>query len=554
MAQERLREGLTGIASRMPAALGDLAFELKTFNDVGLIRPIRPDKLGRVAERYFRLGASPALGAAANAITVPDHVAIIDEAGSLTWERTHRRSNALARALRDEGVEMGDGVAIMCRNHRYFVEATMACAKLGAVALYLNTAFAGPQLADVLEREKPAALIHDQEFDDLLSGAAGSLRRFVGWEEKEGTDEATLEQLISNSHGEDLEPPAEHGRYIILTSGTTGTPKGAQRSEPEGLGSLAALFSKIPRRYGETAMIAAPLFHSWGFLHFMLSLPTAATMVLRPKFDPEDTLQATAEHRARVLAVVPVMMQRILALPDEVKRRYDLSALEVTAASGSALPGELATKWMDEFGDNLYNLYGSTEVAWATIATPEDMRTAPGTAGRPPRGTVIRIVDEDGNDVPKGETGRIFIGNQLAFEGYTGGGDKEHLGDLLSSGDVGHFDEDGRLFIDGRDDEMIVSGGENVFPREVEDLLADHDAVADAAAIGVDDEQFGQRLRAFVVKADGIDTSEDELQDYVKANLARYKVPREIVFVDELPRNATGKVLKRELAERQPAD
>ena len=554
MAQDRLREGLTGIASRVPAALGDFAFELKTFNDVGLIRPIRPDKLGRIAERYFRLGASPALGAAANAISVPERVAIIDEAGSLTWERTHRRSNALARALRDEGVEMGDGVAILCRNHRYFIEATMACAKLGAVALYLNTAFAGPQLADVLEREKPAALIYDQEFTDLLSGAAGSVRRFVGWEEKEGTDETTLEQLISRSHGEDLEPPSEHGRYIILTSGTTGTPKGAQRSEPEGLGSLAALFSKIPRRYGETAMIAAPLFHSWGFLHFMLSLPTAATMVLRPKFDPEDTLRATAEHRARVLAVVPVMMQRILALPDEVKRRYDLSALEVTAASGSALPGDLATRWMDEFGDNLYNLYGSTEVAWATIATPEDMRAAPGTAGRPPRGTVIRIVEEDGNDVPPGETGRIFIGNQLAFEGYTGGGDKEHLGDLLSSGDVGHFDEEGRLFIDGRDDEMIVSGGENVFPREVEDLLADHDAVADAAAIGVDDEQFGQRLRAFVVKADGADTSEDELQDYVKANLARYKGPREIVFVDELPRNATGKVLKRELAERQPAD
>jgi acyl-CoA synthetase (AMP-forming)/AMP-acid ligase II len=554
MAEDRLREGLTGIASRVPAALGDFAFELKTFNDVGLIRPIRPDKLGRIAERYFRLGASPALGAAANAISAPDRVAIIDEAGSLTWERTHRRSNALARALRDEGVEMGDGVAILCRNHRYFIEATMACAKLGAVALYLNTAFAGPQLADVLEREKPAALIYDQEFTDLLSGAAGSVRRFVGWEEKEGTDETTLEQLISRSHGEDLEPPSEHGRYIILTSGTTGTPKGAQRSEPEGLGSLAALFSKIPRRYGETAMIAAPLFHSWGFLHFMLSLPTAATMVLRPKFDPEDTLRATAEHRARVLAVVPVMMQRILALPDEVKRRYDLSALEVTAASGSALPGDLATRWMDEFGDNLYNLYGSTEVAWATIATPEDMRAAPGTAGRPPRGTVIRIVDEDGNDVPPGETGRIFIGNRLAFEGYTGGGDKEHLGDLLSSGDVGHFDEEGRLFIDGRDDEMIVSGGENVFPREVEDLLADHDAVADAAAIGVDDEQFGQRLRAFVVKADGADTSEDELKDYVKANLARYKVPREIVFVDELPRNATGKVLKRELAERQPAD
>jgi acyl-CoA synthetase (AMP-forming)/AMP-acid ligase II len=363
-----------------------------------------------------------------------------------------------------------------------------------------------------------------------------------------------LGQLLLDTNNGAPESPPDPGRYIILTSGTTGTPKGAQRSQPEGLTALAALFSKIPRRSGETVMIAAPLFHSWGFLHFILSLPTAATMVLRPKFDPEDTLRATAEHQARVLAVVPVMMQRILALPDEIKRRYDLSALEVTAASGSALPGELATTWMDEFGDNLYNLYGSTEVAWATVATPEDMRAAPGTAGRPPRGTVIRIVDEDGEDVPPGETGKIFIGNQLAFEGYTGGGGKEHLGELLSSGDVGHFDEAGRLFIDGRDDEMIVSGGENVFPREVEDLLSDHDAVSEAAAIGVDDEEFGQRLRAFVVKEEGREVSDEDLKSHVKANLAGYKVPREIVFVDELPRNATGKVLKRELADRQQAD
>jgi acyl-CoA synthetase (AMP-forming)/AMP-acid ligase II len=518
-----------------------------------MVRPIRPDKLARIVERYVRWGASPALGSAANALSEPDRTAIIDEAGTLTWERTHRRSNALARSLRDEGVGPGDGVAIMCRNHRYFIEATMACSKLGAVALYLNTAFAGPQLADVMEREGPAALIYDQEFTDLLSGVKSGLRRFVAWEERDGSDETTLEELISSSHGEDLDPPPEPGRYIILTSGTTGTPKGAQRSQPEGLSALAALLSKIPRRSHETVMIAAPLFHSWGFLHFMLSLPTAATMVLRPKFDPEETLRLTAEHRARVLAVVPVMMSRMLALPEEVKRRYDLSALEVTAASGSALPGELATNWMDEFGDNLYNLYGSTEVSWASIATPEDMRAAPGTAGRPPRGTVIRIVDERGDDVEPGGTGRIFVGNQLAFEGYTGGGDKEHLGELLSSGDVGHFDDDGRLFVDGRDDEMIVSGGENVFPREVEDLLTDHESVSEAAAIGVEDEQFGQRLKAFVVKEEGAEVSEEDLKGHVKANLARYKVPREIVFVEELPRNATGKVLKRELAER-PAD
>jgi fatty-acyl-CoA synthase len=245
------------------------------------------------------------------------------------------------------------------------------------------------------------------------------------------------------------------------------------------------------------------------------------------------------------------MLSRILELPAETIDKYDLSALRVIAASGSALPGELAVKVMDRFGDVLYNLYGSTEVAWATIATPEDLRAAPGTAGRPPRGTVVKLLDEEGNEVGPGETGRIFVGNEMAFEGYTGGGNKQNVGGLLSSGDVGHFDPAGRLFIDGRDDEMIVSGGENVFPREVEDLLADHEAIDEVAVIGVDDEQFGQRLKAFVVRSQGATASEDELKDYVKANLARYKVPRDIAFLDELPRNATGKVLKRDLAERE---
>jgi fatty-acyl-CoA synthase len=542
-----------GISTRLRAQAGDALWAVGVLREAGVLRPMRPDKLFRVGERFARLGTSPALGSAATAITHPDDTAIIDEIGTLSFAATHARSNALARALADNGVGSGDGVAIMCRNHRYFVEATMACAKLGAVALYLNTAFAAPQLAEVMERESTSALIYDEEFAELLDTDRAGVSRFVAWSDGNAAD-PTVEELIEAYDGEtDLPPPGESGRYIILTSGTTGTPKGAQRGSPEGLMPLASFLSKIPRRAGETVVISAPLFHSWGFSHFVLGLPLAATMVLSRRFDPEDTLRSVAQHGAETLVVVPVMMQRMLELPEEVKRRYDVSSLRVTAASGSALPGELATNWMDEFGDNLHNLYGSTEVAWATIATPEDMRAAPGTAGRMPRGTVIRIVDEEGRDLPTGETGRIFVGNGMAFEGYTGGGDKERLDDLVSSGDVGHFDSDGRLFIDGRDDEMIDSGGENVFPREVEDLLSDHEAVLEAAVIGVEDEEFGQRLRAFVVLADGTEASGDDLKAHVKTNLARYKVPREIIFLDELPRNATGKVLKRELAEREPA-
>jgi fatty-acyl-CoA synthase len=528
--------------------LDDAAFNIRVLTEAGVLGPTRPDKLARTMRELLRWGASPASGIAGAAILHPDEPAVEDEAGSLTFSELHRRSNALARALAAAGVREGDGMAIMCRNHRGFIEATLACSKLGAHGLYMNTAFAGPQLTEVVEREEPAALIFDQEFTELLADAGRDVWRFVAWADDDEVGDPTLDELIS-AHGDaDLDPPEESSRFVILTSGTTGSPKGAQRTQPDTLGPLAALFSKIPLRARERTMIAAPMFHSWGFAHFVLGLSLRSTYVLRRRFDPEETLRATAESGATALVVVPVMMQRILELPAETIARYDLGRLRVTAASGSALPGELALEWMDTFGDNLYNLYGSTEVAWATIATPHELRAAPGTAGTPPRGTRVRIVDHDGRDVPPGKTGRVFVGNEMNFEGYTGGGGKEELGGLLSSGDVGHFDFAGRLFIDGRDDEMIVSGGENVFPREVEDLLARHEGISEVAVIGVPDDEFGQRLKAFVVARDDAELSEDGVKAHVKAHLARFKVPREVEFLDSLPRNATGKVLKRELA------
>jgi fatty-acyl-CoA synthase len=530
--------------------LPDVPFNLAALADAGVLRPVRPDKLARMLRELRRWGASPAAGITSAAILNPDRTMLIDEDGSVTFAEMHRRSNALARALAGEGVGPGDGVAIMCRNHRRFVDATLAVAKLGATGLYMNTAFSGPQLAGVVEREDPAVLIYDEEFAELLEEASSGLRSFVGWREDGSSGDTPVDELIAGAGGErDLDPPEESARFVILTSGTTGTPKGAQRGAPDSLAPLAAMFSRIPLKAEETTLIAAPLFHSWGFAHFMLGLSLNSTYVLQRKFDPEGTLEAVEANRATALVVVPVMMQRILQLPEETLAEYDLPTLRVTAASGSALPGPLATNWMDHFGDNLYNLYGSTEVAWATIATPEDLRAAPGTAGKPPRGTVVKIVDAEGEgELPPGDSGRVFVGNDMAFEGYTGGGGKDTYQGLLSSGDVGHFDDEGRLFIDGRDDEMIVSGGENVFPREVEDLLAGHDAVREVAVIGVEDEEFGQRLKAFVVLAEHGSVDEEELKGHVKRNLARYKVPREVEFLDSLPRNATGKILKRELA------
>jgi fatty-acyl-CoA synthase len=201
---------------------------------------------------------------------------------------------------------------------------------------------------------------------------------------------------------------------------------------------------------------------------------------------------------------------------------------------------------MDEHGDVVYNLYGSTELSYVTVASPADLRAAPGTAGRPVLGVTLRILDESGTEVPAGETGRIFAGSALTFEGYSGGEDKERIGGLVATGDVGHLDEDGRLVVDGRDDDMIVSGGENVFPREVEEVLLGHPAVADAAVVGVPDERFGQALVAHVVLGDG-GADPEQLRAYLKEHLAGYKVPRDVVVAESLPRNETGKVLREEL-------
>jgi acyl-CoA synthetase (AMP-forming)/AMP-acid ligase II len=267
--------------------------------------------------------------------------------------------------------------------------------------------------------------------------------------------------------------------------------------------------------------------------------------VLRRKFDPENVLETIERERIQSVPMVPVMLSRILELDDEARRGYDVSSLRTVPVSGSALSGELAKRFMDEFGEVVYNLYGSTEVAWVAIAGPRDLLDAPGTAGRAPKGTELAILGDDDRPVRPGDTGRIFVKNSMLFEGYTGGGSKDMVDGMMATGDVGHLDEEARLFVEGRDDDMIVSGGENVFPQEVEETLAKHEKVVEAAVLGVEDEKWGQALKAFVVSKGSVD--EKALKQHVKSNLAGYKVPREVVFVDELPRNAAGKVLKKDL-------
>jgi fatty-acyl-CoA synthase len=535
---------------RLVERFGDEAYFAALCLRSGMVGPIElPHRVAKVLLAFDRFGLL-AGAIAAGAIRHGDRLVVIDERGELTYKQLDQRSNALANAWRERGLEPGEGVAILVRNHRGFLEALFAAAKCGARVILLNTSFAGPQIREVAEREGTDLLVYDDEYTELLGDSELPHGRWRAWTEDE-SDSAkdTIEGLIKSANTSAPPKPSESPKITILTSGTTGTPKGAPRSEPRSLSLIGGLLSKVPFKAREVTELPVPMFHALGLMQALVGIGLGSTLVIRRRFDPEKTLDSLEEHGVSALVVVPVMLQRMADLgEDEIKKR-DLSKLRIIFVSGSALGADLTKRATKLFGPVIYNLYGSTEVAYATIATPEDQEADPASVGKVVRGSVVKIIDEDGKEVPKGESGRIFVGNLSQFEGYTGGENKESIGGLISSGDVGHFDENGRLFIDGRDDEMIVSGGENVFPAEVEELLAAHGSIEEAAAIGVEDEKFGQRLKAFVVLHDGEELSEDEIKGYVKDNLANYKVPREVAFIDELPRNPTGKVLKKDLAE-----
>ena len=514
----------------------------------GLLGPEPPQRVAQLLigfQRYGLLGGAVVAGGVRHG----DRAVMIDERGELSYKELDERTNALANAWRKHGLEAGEGVAILARNHRGFLESVFAAAKCGTRIVLLNTSFAGPQIREVATREGTDLLVYDDEYSEVLEGIDDPPRgRFRAWADEPGED--TLEALIDGADRSAPPKPAESPRITILTSGTTGTPKGAPRSEPRSLSLIGGLLSKVPFRAREVTEMCVPMFHALGFMQAIVGVGLGSTLVVRRRFDPEITLDSLEEHRATAMVVVPVMLSRLADLGAEQVKRRDTSALRIIFVSGSALGADLAKRATDLFGPVIYNLYGSTEIAYATIATPDDLRAEPSSVGKVVRGSIVKLLDEDGKEVAPGESGRIFVGNLSQFEGYTGGGNKDMVEGLMASGDVGHFDSEGRLYIDGRDDEMIVSGGENVFPAEVEELLGAHESIQEAAALGVDDERFGQRLKAFVVLQQGVRLTEDDVKGYVKDNLANYKVPREVVFLDELPRNPTGKVLKRELAEQ----
>lgn len=518
----------------------------KTMVKTGVVRAARPDRGFRQLNSLAQWGFTLAGGFAAAAARSPKNIAIADDRGTRTFADVHQRTTELAAAISTLGVVPGNTLAVMARNHVAMVETMVACGKLGVDLILINTGLGARQIEEILGRHEPKLVFVDDEFESLVQYLRPEILRISTSTRPAGPENRNLDDLIAIAPAA-FTRPKEPGQLVVLTSGTSGAPKSARRPTPKGFGTVAAMLSRMPLQMNETMLISAPLFHSWGLAALQISTPLRSTVVLQDRFDAEECLRAISVHRCTSMIAVPIMLQRILDLPPEVRSRYDTSSLRVVASSGSPIPASTVVGFMDTFGDVLYNFYGSTEVSWATIADPTDLRAAPLTAGRPPLGTRVAILDAAGKAVPCGAVGRIFVGNDMLFDGYSNAASPQIADELMDTGDLGYLDAEGRLFVSGRDDEMIISGGENVFPRPVEEALSYLPQVREVAVVGVPDPEFGQRLAAFVVARDGARLDQDMVRSYVHHRLSRFSVPRDVTFLSSLPRSATGKILKRML-------
>jgi len=500
----------------------------------GLVAPMSPARAMLAWRAVSHFGLTLACAAELSAIRYPHRLAVADEDGDMTYHELRIASGAASAGLHSHALlRTGDRLGILCRNHRGFVVAAVAGSRLGADLVFLSTDLGPSALADVLDREAVTAVVHDEEFGRLLDQS--------GFPEHRVTV-ADLQSFATS--GAVMPPPpssGERGRLVVLTSGTTGVPKGAPRDVTQlrmGL-PVTSLLAALRLRTGEPMVIQPPLFHGFGLGFLAAALTLGCPAILHRRCGPHEALDFVERHSATVLVGVPVLLHRIMALPAAGLAERDTTSLRVIVSGAAPLRPALARAVMQQFGDILFDLYGTTEAGWATIATPADLQAAPGTVGRPAHGVVVAILDDSGSSMPPGRVGEIYVGSGLTFQGYSGGGSRRTVRNLMSTGDLGYLDGYGRLFVVGRTDDMIVSGGENVYPREVEDLLARHPAVVDASVHAVADDEFGQRLAASVVAANSV--TAEELRRHVRQTLGRHKVPRDIEFVDDLDRTSTGK-------------
>ena len=490
-----------------------------------------------LARYWFTTAREVEQGAAA----APDRIALIDDTGVLTYRQLRDDSRSLAKwllALKEERGLDELRIGVMARNGRGIILPLAAKGYAGAHIFLLNIGSSPEQLAGIFAENDINVLFIDDEFADRLPANTDGITIVRAHED--GGEGLSIGQVVRRDVDRQLPRWPKHGNLVLMSSGTTGIPKGIVRPEPRMPFVVAGYLEAIPWRAGDTVQLTASIFHTWGWSALQVALATRSTIVTRRIFDPEACFRDIQKYRCDGLISSPIFFKQMLDLEES----YDTSSLRYLASAGNAVTPSLLRHTTERFGPILANIYGSTELALAAAASPEQMQADPTTVGKIPPGTVLKLYDDHGNEVQTGETGRIFLHNETALRGYTNPAtEMVEIDGLVEMGDLGYLDDRGCLHVQSRNDDMIIVGGENVHPQSVVEVLEDMPGVGEVYAHGVDDEQMFKRIAVWVVKS--ADITADAVRDWVRAHLADHSIPRDVHFVDELPRNAVGKVVPR---------
>ncbi len=549
-----LRETVSGLPARIKTSS-------RVVKQSGMLFELTIPGIRAIAGALVKGGGNPSLIFAFHAANSPTKTAILWRDRRLTFAQLDERMTRAGAGLQRRGFKRNTSVIIMMRNRPEFLEVQAGAGRLGAAAVSVSWRSTAAELVYLAKHCGAKAIVFEADLWPVVEQAKKGLpelaaRDFVvvGGNEGDapGCDRYEVDFLAPKGAAPTVETGVEEDAAVVIyTSGTTGKPKGAVRKFPkDAMHATMQFIGETPMRADDVHLVTCPLYHStaFGFLAFNALL--GGTAVLMDEFKPEVFLQLIERHGVTTSAVIPTILHRVMALGPEVLAKYDVRSVRGFFTVGAPLPGPLGTEVMDHFGDVLFNCYGATETGLVTMAKPDDLRASPGCIGKALPGNEVRLLDDDGRDVPAGAVGELFARNKMLVAGYHNDPDstRSSMRDgFFSVGDLARRDRDGRFFIEGRKRDMIISGGVNVYPAEVEAALEANPGVAEVAVVGVEDAEWGERVRAFVVRRPGSALDEGALKTWCRERLAGPKVPRDFVFMDALPRNPTGKVLKREL-------
>jgi len=552
---------LQQLPARLRRAIGsakDGAFIAQVIHKSGMVSGLGAKGTVAFVQSLIDSGMGPHLAVMLHAIGRPHRAAVVCGARRMNYTEFDKEANRLGHALASLGAASGEKVALMLPNCIEHLVAQECLPRIGNTSVQIGYRLKAAEIVHILDNAEPQVVIYHKEYESELRGAitkAGgpdeSQLIVVGSAPGETIYGHRYEELLAEQRSDSPPRKAGGGGVIVYTSGTTGKPKGATRNwRDTGIAAVADLWSQVEARHDEKHLVVCPLYHSGALAFAKMTSVLGGTTVILEHFDAEEALAAIATERITSMFMVPTMLSRLCALEPEVRAKYDTSSLRWVVSGAAPLPTALAGRFQEYFGPVLWNFYGATETGLVTLAGPGDHTTRPGTVGRPLRGNQIRILDDEGDDASRGEVGELYVKNSMIITGYHKNDDatrKSTRAGFFSVGDLARTDDDGYVYLASRKSDMVISGGVNIYPREIEDVLHQHPDVIEAAVIGVPDEEWGEVLKAFVVTRPGSSLGEEGVVSFCREHLASFKRPRHVTFVDELPRNPTGKVLKREL-------